>query len=140
MVYYEVAMKKKRALANSRWWFVEENNMKYKLQKTDGRFTGHGVYSYFVDFSMDFPAIMASNTYSGFTRRLSERSRLNDIRNWCWTTFGPGCELETALMLNRTKEHPAWCWLTEHNKLRIYFTEETANWFTLKWMHNDHPN
>ena len=125
-------MIKKRALAASRWQHIEDT-MKYKLKKTDGRFTGHTVYEYFIDCTMSFAAMQASGTWGTVNRMLAERKKLNELRNWCWETFGPACELETALLLDRDGESPEWCWRSEHNQLRIYFKKKTAEWYTLKW-------
>lgn len=125
-------MKKKRSMAASRWPY-EQDTMTYKLKKMDGRHTGHMVYEYFIDCTLatSFPAMRPS---PGTVNRLMEdRKRLNEIRNWCWETFGPGCELETALLMWNNNEEPEWCWRSEHNQLRIYFKKKTAEWFTLKW-------
>lgn len=126
-------IKKRQMTRNRLTGQGEKDNMGYKLKKTDGRFTGHLVYDYFIDFTWatSFPSMRPG---MGIVDRvLSERQRLNEMRNWCWETFGPGCELETALLLTRNNEEPQWCWRTDHNQLKIYFKATTAEWFTLKW-------
>ena len=134
MVYHALAMNKKRQMTRDRltgWGWLFEDTM--KLKKTDGRFTGHLVYEYFVDFTLATSFSPMRPSPSTVNRAVHDRKRLNEVRNWCWETFGPGCELDTALLLNHDREEPEWCWRTEHNQLRIYLKAKNAEWFTLKW-------
>ena len=58
-----------------------------------------------------------------------------EVREWCWATFGPSCELA---IYNHHPRRANWAWRyddsssydTQHY---IYFTEEARSLFTLKW-------
>ena len=68
--------------------------------------------------------------YSTTLRRRSEGDLFFEVRNWCWETWGPSCELEFW----DAKKNPAWAWNLTEFELKIYLTgDKEASWFTLKW-------
>lgn len=102
--------------------------MKLKIKKTDGRYAGHNIFAYVVDVkagSQGFPS-------------LYRLINLHEVRQWCWTTWGPGCEREHYLEMLRLKHHEGlnehWCWHTDYGETKIYLrTEKDLTWFRLKW-------
>lgn len=87
----------------------------YKLVKLDRRHTGRPQFSHY---------IVPKNKLAFL-----------ELRNWCWSQFGPGMERDWALELgNDTYSVSRWAWQTEFKQMRIYFTgaaELTA--FLLVW-------
>lgn len=63
--------------------------------------------------------------------QLADKLRYFEWRNWCWTTWGPSMERESAIEFNSKAR---WCWYTDDKQRRLYFaTEKELNWFVLKW-------
>jgi hypothetical protein len=84
-----------------------------KIQKLDRRHNGHKVFKYFVGFSF-------------YTTE-----KFIEVRNWCWQTWGPSCELEHA---NKLEICPKWAWLSDQYNMRIYLqTDAEYSWFLIKW-------
>jgi hypothetical protein len=51
------------------------------------------------------------------------------IREWCWSQWGPSCELEFW----RQGKAP-WAWINDQHRIRIYFeTDKEYTHFLLKW-------
>jgi hypothetical protein len=85
-----------------------------KLKKLDKRMSGHEDFSHFVEYI-----------------RLKGLDFIN-CRNWCWSQWGPSCELDLWYRHDKPNNH--WCWIMDDWRLRIYFrTEAEAQWFLLKW-------
>lgn len=85
-----------------------------KVKKTDRRTSGHEDFKRFVEFSND------------------EQEKFINCRNWCWDQWGPSCELEFWETIKN--KNPAWCWLVDNWRIRIYLaTEKEAQWFYLRW-------
>ncbi len=100
--------------------------MKIVIKKTDKRHTGHGVFDYVADVRVP-----------GLGRRSEAVLDFIEVRKWCWETFGPSCEREHWLDLQKFKQpvNERWCWHTDFGNFKIYIrTEKEANWFRLKWM------
>ena len=104
--------------------------MKVTIKRTDKRMTGHAVWQWV--------AQSERTTHMGF-KGIGERMvTLNAIREWCWTTYGPSCELTHWLGIQSNgfvvpNEH--WCWHTEYDNFKIYLrSDKEANWFKLKWL------
>ena len=100
--------------------------MKIKVKKTDKRHSGHDIFLYSVDVE-----------WQGIGRRTERLIAFNQVRQWCWETFGPSCEREHWLELDKFK-HPVpnerWCWHSDYGNFKIYLrSEKEANWFKLKW-------
>lgn len=83
-------------------------------KKLDRRFEGYTDFKYCVEF------------------RTGEMDKFCDIRNWCWTQFGPSCEIDIWRKVHN--RNSAWCWVNDEWKVRIYFaSDKEYQWFILKW-------
>ncbi len=105
--------------------------MKFVLKKTDKRHTGNTEWQYVVIIEKD------AGSPFGYSAVQNKSKRLNEVREWCWTTYGPSCELEFWLRIedgvSGKNEH--WCWHTNFDNFKIYLrTDKEANWFKLKWL------
>lgn len=77
--------------------------IKYKIQKLDRRHTGREQFSHYVETHYKLTFL--------------------ELRNWCWSQFGPGMERDWVIDLgSRNYTVSRWAWHTEHNCQRIYFT------------------
>lgn len=49
-----------------------------------------------------------------------------ELRNWCWETFGPGVERKWILLKAGDKLESVnnWAWHTEYNEMRLYFKSD----------------
>lgn len=84
-----------------------------RTSKQDRRHTGHDMYKYAATF------------------RYAEADKFVEVRNWCWATWGPSCELE---FMHKMPKLLPWCWISDNYRTRILFeTEKEYNWFCLKW-------
>ena len=84
-----------------------------KLKKLDARMKGYGDFKYAAKF-----------------RKSGDRERFIEIRNWCWETWGPSCELEFW----KEDRNPAWSWAVTEFEMKIYLDgDKEASWYTLKW-------
>ena len=84
-----------------------------KIKKLDKRHTGHGTYKFLVEFN--------SNQFEKFF----------EARNWCWETWGPGCEVENT---HKVTHERLWAWQYNEWNTRIYLaTDKEANWWKLRW-------
>lgn len=102
--------------------------MKLKIKKTDARYAGNKVFDYVVDVKSDSRGLPS----------LYRLEHFHEVREWCWTTWGPSIEREHYLEMLRLKyqgkmnEH--WSWHSEHGDTKIYLrTEKELTWFRLKW-------
>ena len=60
----------------------------------------------------------------------SEKNQFIAIRNWCWQTWGPSCEIENFSLA----KDPVWAWESSQWNTRLYFqSEKELNWYNLKW-------
>jgi len=84
-----------------------------KKRKLDKRHSGYGEYTYYVDFLY------------------KENQEFYDMRNWCWDTWGPSCELD---MIKNVSTKGEWAWIYDKWRKRILLkSEKEYNWFCLKW-------
>jgi hypothetical protein len=105
--------------------------MKLTIKKTDKRHSGNHEWQYLVVVER-----MANVTF-GNMATIQKTADLNAIREWCWTTYGPSCELELWLAVpeNTPGKNTHWCWHTNFNNFKIYLrTDKEANWFKMKWL------
>lgn len=105
--------------------------MKLTIKKTDKRHTGNEYWKYLVIVER------SANTVYGKAALIQKTLDLNTIREWCWTTYGPSCELELWMATpdGSISKNDKWCWHTNFNNFKIYLhTEKEANWFKLKWL------
>jgi hypothetical protein len=56
----------------------------------------------------------------------------HEMRVWCWETFGPSTERDSALKMRESVW--TWSWIVEDTTTRIYFKDsEELTMFKLKW-------
>jgi len=87
----------------------------FHIQKLDRRHTGNTVFSHYVT--------------------VHDTLFMIELRNWCWSQFGPGMERDWAIELG-SGQYPVsrWAWDTEFKHRRIYFTSDAElTAFLLKW-------
>ena len=89
----------------------------YKLIKLDRRYNGFGMYDYMIEPNWA-------------SLKLDRQAIFLTWREWAWTNFGPGSELE---MISHMPAKPKWAWMTEFNNLRLYFNDEALVLFKLKF-------
>lgn len=105
--------------------------MKLTIKRTDKRHTGNAEWQYLVVIER------AANVPFGNTVIVQKATDLNLIREWCWSTYGPSCELELWLNISDTTpgKNIHWCWHTNYSNFKIYLrTDKEANWFKMKWL------
>lgn len=104
--------------------------MKVTIKRTDKRMNGHEFWEYV--------AQSERTTYVGYKGVGERMVTLNAVREWCWATYGPSCELTHWMSIRAngfTVPNEHWCWHTEYDNFKIYLrTEKEANWFKLKWL------
>ena len=85
-----------------------------KIKKLDRRHTGYGTYKFLIEFL-----------------QRSEFEKFFEARNWCWETWGPGCEVEHVHKVNQAIP---WSWQYNEWNTRIYLaSDKEANWWKLRW-------
>ena len=109
--------------------------MKFKIIKTDRRHTAHHIFQYYVEPVHEYGV--------GRDERITA---FKHLREWCWESFGPGCERDFVVIRPvsagtdgqcqmASVERWAWWTTTEGNQeLRIYFKEDAMAFFKLKWL------
>ncbi len=86
--------------------------MRNTVTKLDQRYAGGHHFKYCVDFVF--------KQHEDFINK----------RNWCWETWGPGCELKFIDLESK----PAWAWITDTHRIRLYFKDDAeVNWYKLRW-------
>lgn len=107
--------------------------MNIKVIKCDRRHTGYQHFDYIVQpkiDSLNFKKLMSLDRFMFF----------NELRNWCWQTWGPSCERSTYIRIAEHEQlvqelNKSWSWNSDHNDLRIYLaTEKELNWLKLRWL------
>jgi hypothetical protein len=84
-----------------------------KIKKLDKRHTGHGTFKFMVEFTRN------------------EHKHFFDIRNWCWETWGPACEVD---LMNKWPSALTWAWQNSEWNVRVYLaSDKEANWYKLRW-------
>jgi hypothetical protein len=105
--------------------------MNLTIKKTDKRHTGGGQWKWLVIVERR-PAVPY-----GSPAMIQKTQDLNEIRDWCWQTYGASCELEFWLRVpeDGQKRNEKWCWHTNYDNFKIYLrTDKEVNWFKLKWL------
>ena len=83
------------------------------VKELDRRYTGGYHFNYCIDFLY------------------RQGPLFREIREWCWQTWGPSCELKFISQ----EETPKWAWITDNHRTRIYFRDdEEVNWYKLRWL------
>jgi len=96
--------------------------MTYKVIKLDKRYSGYTRFAYLIE-------PVTRDVYQS-------RQQINDWRDWCWSTFGPGMERDWACAMLHINKIPnaIWAWDTEHGNKRIYLKSNAELvLFKLKW-------
>lgn len=92
----------------------------------DARYTGFPEFRYYVT---------PFRLYSDYTTVLPSE-RFQTWRIWCWETWGPSCEVETAvdILARSAKTDIPWAWDTGKQYVRLYLRDDTAlMWFQTKF-------
>ena len=85
-----------------------------KAKKLDKRHKGHGLFKYAVIFDY------------------KETEKFCEIRNWCWSQWGPSSELDLYKSCSFNSE--GWAWITDEWRKNIYLkSDKEYQWFILKW-------
>lgn len=85
-----------------------------KVKKIDRRMSGHPDFTRCVEFNH------------------REFATFVEIRNWCWEQWGPSTELDIWYKI--ANKNPAWCWISDQWRTRIYFAgDKEAQWYHLRW-------
>ena len=88
------------------------------IQKLDKRFAGHRDFQYRI----------------GFIGYRQERvQQFLKVREWCWDTWGPGCERDYCY--ESVHKPIAWTWFSENGDEYIYLKDNALlTHFQLIWM------
>lgn len=89
--------------------------MTAQLIKLDKRHNGHSRFSHMIEIGAYNPEAAQSWLRA---------------REYCWSTFGPSCELEWALPYYFGSQ-PLWAYSKEENRCRIYLTEQALTQFLM---------
>jgi hypothetical protein len=113
--------------------------MKFLTTKLDGRYTGSSWFKYRLEF------IAEVHTY-GYDGRKSRAKQHQQMLEWLWENYGPGCERdywkfmsftdETTTSLEARKNGPRWAWFVDqkNNIPYIYVVDDTTlAHIQLKW-------
>lgn len=85
-----------------------------KAKKLDKRNKGHGLFKYSVIFDY------------------RETEKFLEVRNWCWSQWGPSSELDFYTQSSLNSE--GWAWITDEWRKNIYLkSDKEYQWFILKW-------
>lgn len=90
-----------------------------KIKKLDRRMTGYGDFKYGVDFSWHW-----------------QGARFDQVREWCWKTFGPSVEVDIWHELETLNQprNERWAWDRNQYRTMIYLkTDAERNWFVMTW-------
>lgn len=97
-----------------------------KFTKLDRRHNGHTIMKYMVQ-----PEFI-------FDGRDGRIRRFKEFREWMWTNYGPGCELDFVQLTpgkERMESVERWAWDTRETNLRIYLKgDEELTFIKLKWL------
>ena len=110
------------------------------VKKLDKRNTGSGEWAYYI-------TIHAGHTQHPINKDLVwylVRNQYQEIREWCWQTWGSSKELNEWLrsnfhLMTNGENSPCqnahWCWITDQSYSRIYFrTDKEIMLFKLRWL------
>ena len=87
-----------------------------KLQKLDRRMSGYGEFTHYIEY------------------RHNDSANFIKCRNWCWSQWGPSCELDFWYK-NKADANQHWCWMVDQGRIRVYLkTEIESQWFILKFL------
>jgi|APCry1669188970_1035186.scaffolds.fasta_scaffold120183_2 hypothetical protein len=92
--------------------------MKFKLEQLDGRHSGHRIYTH---------RVWIHGT--GVDRKRD----YVQAREWCWETFGPGCERDLVWYNNSSSYSWAFHYDIRQESVYIYLKKELLTAFLLRW-------
>lgn len=85
------------------------------VTQLDGRYAGGSNFQYAIEF----------------TTPHKEAKLFCEVREWCWTTFGPSRELK---FVGYKEGEYVWCFMTDNYRTRIYLkSKKELEWFTIRW-------
>lgn len=101
-----------------------------EIKKLDGRYTGSRDFQYLAK-----PTTFMRGPLTGLYQTNKVRyETFQDLRIWCWNTWGPSCEYRFWSSLPDDKKNKHWAWDTENHKMRIYIaSDKEAAWMRIKW-------
>lgn len=105
--------------------------VKYRITKLDKRFTGYPWFTHHITITHP------KNAFLGQYEKRDTIIEFSKIREWCWSTWGPSCELYDYTYMKRANVdnfnlNEYWSWNLEKTR-RIYLTEKGKIWFDLTW-------
>jgi hypothetical protein len=70
-----------------------------------------------------------------WSSQLADKIKFFEWRNWCWATWGPGLERDSAIEFGSNHYQVVrWAWHTGDGARRLYFkSQQELNWFVLTW-------
>ena len=90
-------------------------NNRVIITKLDGRYVGGALFKYCLEFH--YPYI--------------DGDFFCAVREWCWSTWGPGRELK---FIPHTNNSFKWAFLIDTNRTRIYLLgDEELSWYKIRW-------
>jgi hypothetical protein len=115
--------------------------MKFTIIKLDGRYTGSSSFKYRLEFN---------SPILGYDRNKDLARQQQEMLEWCWEAFGPGCERDfyryvafeakpqsPGISFNERKETaPRWAWYYDPKQFTpyIYLVDDTVlSHVQLKW-------
>jgi hypothetical protein len=112
--------------------------MKFTITKLDRRYAESSYFKYRIE--MQFP-------YWSYENHADRVRQTQDILEWCWEVFGPGCERDSykhlafeenpnTLIAQYTKNAPQWAWYYDPKDRTpyIYIVDDTVlSHIQLKW-------
>ena len=68
--------------------------------------------------------------YVAKLRRRTDSKKFKEMRQWCWETLGPSCEL---VIMDKNDNFP-WAWIHDTYRSRILLrSDKELAWFKLRW-------
>lgn len=91
--------------------------MKFKIVKVDARYKAHPHFQFYV-VPTEWPLV----------------DYYLELREWCWATYGPGCDVDMRCAYNPPEATYTYKWVWQDEECRIFFKDspEFAH-FQLIW-------
>lgn len=122
-----------------------------RFTQLDGRFKGHDIFKWMVTATY-MPEYQRFSPMPLAQSDLSKIIDFNKLRDWCWDTYGPSCDMKDYDFIHEVSlaQHndnggnlnEYWCWSNEnyldtpHKKTdrRIYLaTDKERTWLETRW-------
>jgi hypothetical protein len=114
--------------------------MRFVITKLDGRYTGSSSFKYRLEFQ---------SSIFGYDRHKDLARQQQEMLEWCWESFGPGCERDFYKFIafeentkagysiaGRKDNAPQWAWYYDPKQFApfIYLVDDTVlSHIRLKW-------